>query len=1318
MALSAWGCEGNNLFGPGVGVGPQIIHFLLPPTVMSGSQLPVDVRAVALVRVDSIVVTATGGEFAFRRVLLSPHEGTDFSSTTDFDIPGVISDTLVVLTGVAFDAQGNRSLASVDTVRAIDTTPPTSSVALSQDVVGQGKSFGIEVSGQDNIGLRALGYQLLSPNELEIFRDSVLSSGLENSAEFIYAAGLDLPLGDYTVRSFAHDLEGNFAKGATADSIEVIFIDEENPTVEIQIPTPGTQVAEGDSTLVRVRVRDNDKVSQVRIEGVAFRGDPDLGTFQVVHRYTPWDINLVNASADSILNRYLRANATIGAETVHVIVTATDRQENVGADTVAFNLLADEDPPLVVINAPGDGAEFTIGNSIPVRATVSDPDGFLKSVVVHVRFQGISLRGDPDLLAQEEIVRFTPMELELDPARVLPQQILRVLVPTADEEEEDVLLIVTATDARGNVSADTVTVSLTEAEDFPPSIQILNPTLGSGSALTDSLFVRARLQHPIGVQRVTIDGVAHRGDRDLGTHNEVMRFVPRLVDFTPPLPLDTIVARYLQPVGTESEEVYIRFVAEDAEGNIARDSVLITMGGPSVQIPDLVSGQSVSAGQSLPIRVTASDPAGVNLVRVEITGVDAVTLEDFILAGQDPTAIDLTFDYTLPISVSGTLTIRATARNTNGIFGTAPLVNLTVIDGTGVDNTAPEVRILVQPQGAAGNPNRIEVTDSVRVSVTARDNSGGSGVQQTGYTVRVVRRDNPADTLWITDTIATGGGVSGTVTRVFQLRALEDFQVGGVPFYDPINRPDSLDLDFWGWSLDASGNCGAAVSSTLFQRLICDIVTDGGEDYRVATGETGQRVILALISGETVRLPSGGSIADAAVHVPEGLLFLSNIGLGHLEVFDLATRTFESPILVGSDPWGLAPGLPGVDPNALFVANSGGTNISEVDVAGRMEVDRVSTPNSLLWDVQESLDQGQVNFNAVPFDFSDRPQFVAQDAQGRLVYSTRPTGAAPDGTIRLVDFTLGAEPAVLLFTGHGRTNPSEGWRALANVDRVFTGPAGVFMRTHQPGTPATEFETAVYSGLCPTDGTCGAFNELLADVSAAIPADPLFHPVGFQGRWDIESVGLTDTTFIARAGDGSVVAIGEGATATTGRIFLWNAADETITDAITVLDLVGNAAERVAGVAMNQDGSMGVGRGLFGIYFFDDELRLVGSPMISAGGSGVALHPLHTGVGLATSLNTAYAFVPVGNNTIEIYNTRNYFRSGHAQIRDVIVGPVRSALPFPADNAGFTCPLAGGALDLTAADDECVAVKLYGISSGGGVTVINVTKADIFRDAP
>jgi len=1333
LALLMAGCEGRNLFGPGAGLGPQMIVFTVPATVRAGEELRVQARAVSSIRVDSIVVTAVSADFNGRQKKVSENNETDLSASLGLMIPSVITDTLVIVTGIAWDAQGNASIPIVDTVRAIDTTPPTAGILLTDTIVGQARNFQFQVQASDNIGLTWIGYQILNSDSLVVFADSVPTTGKTRTRAFTYAVPVDLPLGMYRVAPIARDIDGNRSIGGVTRSFRVIFIDDVRPGVVILEPPANMMVAEADSVFVRTRVTDNDAVARVVIEGVAFRGNVDLGTDVVVARFAPRTINLSPAKADTTLTRYLIANSLVGAETAHIIVTATDQQGNVSADTVAIQIIADTDPPVVVIGTPGAGAQFQINDSIffpiPVIATVSDPTGFVRSGVVHVEFRGFRLEGDPALLNQVEIPMFTTQTLTLTPPRILPQAIQRNMVPTVRPDTTTVVyFVVTARDARGNIGADTVSVLLTR-DNVAPSITIIEPAGGTGVPMADSLLVRARVQDVDGVVSVTFDGVAHRGDRDLGTHQEVIRFLPRTVNLAPPV-ADTIISRYLQQSGDiTSEPVYIRVVARDVGGNIRRDSVLVTLGGPRVQLPDLVPGTAVPAGTILPIRVTAQDPSGINLVTIEITGADNPPLfQDAVLVGQNPNSIDLTYNYTIPALASGPLNIRARARNSNSIFGASPLVTLNVVGaGGGSDVTPPEVRILVQPQGSGSDPNRIEVTDPIRVSVTARDNTGGAGVDTTGYTVRAVRRGNLADTLWITQAIAPGI-VGGTVTRIFNPTLLLNFEVSpGVPFYDPVNRPDTIDLDFFGWAVDAAlpaPNCGAAISPTVFQQLTCTTISFGGDDFRVAQGSNGQRVVVSLVSGETVRIPHGGSIADVAVHAPTERLFLSNIGRGWVEVFDPVARVFLDSIPVGSEPWGIATSA---NPNLLYVGNSGGTNISRIDLTvGPVgtEVLRIGTPNSLLWDVEERVVDGVLVFNPIPYDFSDRPQFAAEDSQGRIVYSTRPTGAAPDGSIRLLDFTVGSDPESILFTGHAAITPTSGWFAFGNIDRILTAPGGIFMRTHRPGerisSPGAVFTSAVYTGLsaCPPlipMGTCGAFSDLLAQVQAAIPADNLFHPYGAQGRWNIESVGLTDTTFIAVSGNRSVVAIGEGMTAATGRIFLWRAAEETITDAISVADLVGNAAERVMGVAMNEDGQMGVGRGLFGIYFFDRELRLIGSPAIGAGGSGVALHPFHVGEGIGTPPHVAYAFVPVGNNTVQIFNTRNYFQSGRIHIRDTIVGPLRSAAPFAGDNAGLTCIMSGGAVDIhnPATDSACVAVKLYGITSGGGVVVIDATKGDI-----
>ena len=88
------------------------------------------------------------------------------------------------------------------------------------------------------------------------------------------------------------------------------------------------------------------------------------------------------------------------------------------------------------------------------------------------------------------------------------------------------------------------------------------------------------------------------------------------------------------------------------------------------------------------------------------------------------------------------------------------------------------------------------------------------------------------------------------------------------------------------------------------------------------------------------------------------------------------------------------------------MANSGGTNISKVNLVQRREDGRVKTANEWIYDVQYSIDQASGDFKYIvspPIDYSDRPQYIAQSASGALYYSTRPTTTATPGTLRKID---------------------------------------------------------------------------------------------------------------------------------------------------------------------------------------------------------------------------------------------------------------------------------------------------------------------------
>jgi hypothetical protein len=245
-----------------------------------------------------------------------------------------------------------------------------------------------------------------------------------------------------------------------------------------------------------------------------------------------------------------------------------------------------------------------------------------------------------------------------------------------------------------------------------------------------------------------------------------------------------------------------------------------------------------------------------------------------------------------------------------------------------------------------------------------------------------------------------------------------------------------------------------------------------------------------------------------------------------------------------------------------------------------------------------------------------------------------------------------------------------------------------------------------------------------------------------------EDLGLTDTTFVAASGDGRAVAFGEGNAVLEGRrIMVYQAGTNSITAGLQTQDLGINKDDFISGLGLNFDASLGVARGNTA-YFFTMDLRLQGSRVLVPGGSGAVMHPLHAdAVALDNPTgtfqpNTHLVFVGSGANSIDVYDTFHFFPMGRISIKDVITGPLRAVLPFPADNAAFTCatvavndrdgnfigdaieifnnnnfddphPAAGGPTE-----DSCVVVKLFGISDAGGVVIVNVRKSDVLRLHP
>src|SRR5690606_10654545 len=131
----------------------------------------------------------------------------------------------------------------------------------------------------------------------------------------------------------------------------------------------------------------------------------------------------------------------------------------------------------------------------------------------------------------------------------------------------------------------------------------------------------------------------------------------------------------------------------------------------------------------------------------------------------------------------------------------------------------------------------------------------------------------------------------------------------------------------------------------------------------------------------------------------------------------------------------------------LYVANSGGTNISVVSPSAKAEVERIQTPNVKLFDVAfrarvianpdstmagDSLDALFPTAVAL-HDYSDRPQYIGITQNENIVFSTVPTSAAADGTVRVYR----REQARLeIVTDYAENRPG-GKMIIVNADSAF-----------------------------------------------------------------------------------------------------------------------------------------------------------------------------------------------------------------------------------------------------------------------------------------
>ena len=782
----------------------------------------------------------------------------------------------------------------------------------------------------------------------------------------------------------------------------------------------------------------------------------------------------------------------------------------------------------------------------------------------------------------------------------------------------------------------------------------------------DSIYMAVHVRDDSAIASVTLQGLTVHGSVDLGTLTVSNRYTPIGISGFRAGLRDTVIRRYLHPavpVDTSLDSLVVIASATDNSGNTGADTVIVrVVTGPKVSFITPLPTTQVFAGGDMAVNVHATHPDGVQSVTINVTSNTGTptwpTPVNKSVTGTFPSfPKDTTFATTVTVPanapVGGRITFTASGIDVNGKPGSIATLTLTV---KGIDTVPPLVTQVLAP--------RIELNDSVLINT-----SGSSATVILGVIVKdslgnEIRRDSVPS--------------KDTLNNVSQ------------KVHIPLTQAEQ------GRSL--------RISTFAIDRL-------GKTGYSVSSGTTVAQAVMSLAWSDTTvvvygttypipNTPAGTAMGDIAIDPVHGNVFVSNLNYNRLEVWKSASNSFSTTsIPVGSQPWGLAFGN---SPDTLYVANSGGTNISRVFVGagtmGEVLSQRILTRDTYIYQVTETLDPNtsRITLSLAPVvSYSDRPQYLAVAKSGRLYYSTKPTAIAPAGTIRYLDPSSvypAPDPRQIWQYGSRSGNATTTF-ALFNVDSV----AVVKVTGNNPPSDTLIIWDHPYGQLT---GTLEARDPDV--LTAASKLQALGSDIDPVSNLDVGSLALTDTTFVGISGDHSWIAFGEGNTSGAGRIMMVNDSSGTapgfFSPAITVADILDNANEKVFGIAVDSTGATVASHGAES-YFASVEnpfhLRLQGKYDSFDNGAGIAFDP--GAYGINTPANDRLAFVGSQSGFIEIVDIAYYISRGKLTLKGDLYGPLRASRPFPGD-------------------PPTVLLKLFGLSSTG-LVVIDLTAADI-RPAP
>ncbi len=698
--------------------------------------------------------------------------------------------------------------------------------------------------------------------------------------------------------------------------------------------------------------------------------------------------------------------------------------------------------------------------------------------------------------------------------------------------------------------------------------------------------------------------------------------------------------------------------ATDGAGNFTQATTVVFLSNVralTVELLAPIAPAVASTGKNIQVQVHAQQLGGLEAIgftivpRAAVTDATTPPGDSLVFTPPARQPPDTTYTDTLTVQAGFTsFTVTGFAWDASGRRKESNPVTVQV-QTPGNDVTAPAVSHTIS--------SRVEVNDNITVHAT-----DPSGISWIGF--RVDTAATPPATGLVLVKFDSANVSAGNLTTVDQTFALQ------LPLVDN-QLPKSVVVRGYACDLATARNCAYSQTST--------VITGSAPRRaaaRAAAAGAGQDTV-TVVAGTTHALPFGGHIADAIYNSNRRELYLTNDMLGRVEVYDLATNTFDPNgiITAGPVPWGIAlwpvDTLGAYDVNRVVVADAGGTELSILDASTRRLLWRQALPNFLIEKYSIQVVSQFTRAVITVHDVSDRPQYLGTVCRAGLAPPT-----CDADSIYAIYSTTPTQSSSSPFSG----------RATLRMEKLIN----------------TSDPTLMYGHL---------FWEL-GDLGANVAGDTLrielLRPsVGFRKvvltackavTIDFPSFGLGDQTFVRNTGNFTHAFVGEGGNVSTAfaRVMSYSAKKllstpassctmlpTSLTDAgsddvdlgmspgVHVSDFISNTG--VHSIATNFNGLTNLVRaGTDSTYYLDEGLRLWGTSSVGSATPGMDMNYNHTFEpggscsvtcgGGSGNLGERIVFAAAPDTSILAFDTYFFNQQKKIAIRDPIIGPLRVAL--------------------------------------------------------